>query len=132
MEKGIRFDFQFSNWLFVWFVVFCFFPHYCYNPFPSFIIAILFSVSQVILLSPKWELIRILLFVLMVTLGKGLPLLYLQFTGYGQVSVGDVAFGVFLFLLYHVWLHLNDLNFVEVIRAFKKAKGGFIVKSIMT
>ena len=109
--KALRGDLIFSYWIYVWYL-FYIFNYTSYNPKFALMIGLIDNIIMLILMlyynTPKRTL---LIFVLVNTLIKVVPLYYLRKDN-DAVKWKDIYFTCILFIIFVVWLHLNKQNLV--------------------
>jgi hypothetical protein len=109
--KALRGDLIFSYWIYVWYL-FYIFNYTSYNPKFALMIGLIDNIIMLILMlyynTPKRTL---LIFVLVNTLIKVVPLYYLRKDN-DAVKWKDIYFTCILFIIFVLWLHLNKQNLV--------------------
>lgn len=128
-----RFDFVFSYWVLSWYILYEL-KVIQYNPEPAFLFGILENIIYLLLMFfYKNSAINIILFIVINVLIKVIPFYRLRNTTYGYK---DIGFTVFLFLLWTLWLRLNDVNiktyYTDSVNAIKtnnpKTPGMYYIK----
>jgi hypothetical protein len=106
-----RFDFVFSYWIFIWFLLYHF-QIVSYNPKAGLAIALFTNVLMLFLMiSYKNSLHYILLFSLIQMCIKILPLWSLRNT---TIHNKDIMATIILFVIYNIWLAMNNENMVHL------------------
>jgi hypothetical protein len=105
-----RFDFVLSYWIFAWFLLY-YYKYVTYNPLLLLIVA---GIENVVLLSLmiyyKNPLFTILLFIIINTFIKIIPIYLLRNT---KVTLCDIKSYVVVFLIYLIWMYLNKKDPIE-------------------
>ena len=130
-ETGqIRFDFLFSDWIFVWFVLFIMLPkgkskyvashpitlflvQYT-NPFVAFLFAIIENTLTLLVIlyyNPQPSII--IKFITMMLFSKILPALYL-YTRYPTVWIPNIISLFVIFAIYNVYLYYHSTNVYKI------------------
>jgi hypothetical protein len=107
--KALRPDLIFSYWIYVWYLLYIF-NYTSYNPKFALILGLIDNIIMLILMlhynTPRKT---IVIFVIVNTLIKVVPLYYLRKV---MVKWKDIYFTGVLFLIFILWLHLNKQNLV--------------------
>jgi hypothetical protein len=110
----LRLDLIMTNWIFVWFVLYMF-GIITYNPSIYIVIGGYFAIFGIYIIwchgSSQYKLQH---FTLINILMKCIPIIILWSQNDLRVEVKDIYFGIFLFIMYLIYLHLNGTNFFEV------------------
>jgi hypothetical protein len=105
----IRADLVFSYWIYVWFVLYIL--HFTtYSPKFSLILGLIDNIIMLILMvyfGSKSK--TIILFIIVNTLIKVIPLYYLRNQ---PLKIRDVYFTIVLFIVFVIWLHINKQSLV--------------------
>lgn len=130
----MRLDLLFSNWIFLWFVLYGF-KLIAFNP--SFILIISFAivVFEVFILkyygANKYDLTKFIIINVIVI--KFLPLVSLALTNDLKVSLQDAYFTVFIVLAYTLYLYANSINpysyYKVLIGAYFQNEGSVVEES---
>ena len=108
--KALRPDLIFSYWIFVWFLLY-FFNYTAYNPKFALILGLIYIIIMIILMfiynTPRET---IIIFVIINIFIKVVPLYYLR---KDAVKWKDIYFTCILFLIYIIWLYINNQNLVS-------------------
>ena len=111
--KALRTDLIFSYWLFVWYLLYIF-NYTTYNPIFALMLGLIDNIIMLILmLYYNTSKRTIIIFILVNTLIKVVPLYYLRKV---VVKWKDIFFTCVLFLIFILWLHLNKQNLVGNIK----------------
>lgn len=106
-----RFDFVFSYWIFVWFLLYHF-KIVSYNPKVGLAIALFTNALMLFLMiSYKNSLHYILLFSLIQLCIKIIPLWSVRNT---TINKMDIFATIILFIMYNIWLAVNNENMVHL------------------
>jgi len=101
----IRGDFIFSYWIFAWFILYtCNLTSFS----PKFILILGLIYNSLILfvmLMNKTRKRKIVNFIIVNTLIKGLPLYYLRNE---TIQLKNILFSIFLFIIFIIWLYINN------------------------
>ena len=109
----IRPDFIFSNWMFVWFILY-WFKITQYNPKAVFILGIIENIITVFLaIYYKTRAIYIFYFLGVIVFLKAFLLYLIWNTCF---SMKDYIATILVTLVYLTWLHLNNTNVVDLYR----------------
>lgn len=107
--KALRPDLIFSYWIYVWYLLYIF-NYTSYNPKFALILGLIDNIIMLILMlyynTPRKT---IVIFVIINTLIKVVPLYYLRKV---MVKWKDIYFTGVLLLIFILWLHLNKQNLV--------------------
>ena len=108
-----RFDYNFSYWIFTWFLLYYFkYIEYCPNSW--LILGIILNLIQLFLMiyydNPF---LYIFIFIFVNLFVKVYPFYLLYNKPY---RIKDFLFGLYLFILYSLWLFINKTNFYQVIK----------------
>lgn len=107
--KALRPDLIFSYWMFVWFLLYIF-NYTTYNPKFALILGLIENIIMLIfMLVYNTPIQTIVIFVIVNMLIKVVPLYYLR---KDLIKWKDIYFTCILFLIFIVWLHLNNQNLV--------------------
>jgi len=116
--KALRPDLIFSYWMFVWFLLYIF-NYTAYNPKFALILGLIYNIIMLILMfiynSPRET---IVVFVIINIFIKVVPLYYLR---KDVIKWKDIYFTCILFLIYIVWLHVNNQNLVSNVKMIFKS-----------
>lgn len=120
----ITFDIIFSNWIFIWFLLF-YFNLIKYNPF--FIFILVFSICNLYLIYAYYYKIlnnyNISKIFVLSFLFKFIPIIILILTKNNKFTVNDVLFSIVFFILYLIYLHINNTNMIYI---YNKLFEGFV------
>ena len=106
-----RFDFVFSYWIFIWFLLY-YFQIVSYNPKVGLAIALFTNVLMLsMMISYKNSLHYILLFSLIQLCIKIIPLWSVRNT---TINKMDIFATIILFIMYNIWLAVNNENMVHL------------------
>jgi len=113
----ITFDILFSNWVFIWFLLFCF-GLIKYNPFFIFILLFIMCNSWILYAyyTNKLNNYNLNKILILNFLFKIMPILILILTKNYKINNDDIIFTIVLVLIYLVYLHINNLNVIDVYR----------------
>lgn len=107
--KALRTDLIFSYWIFVWYLLYIF-NYTTYNPKFALMLGLIDNIIMLILmLYYNTSKRTVIIFILVNTLIKVLPLYYLRKY---VVKWKDIYFTSVLFVIFILWLHLNKQNLV--------------------
>lgn len=110
MLNAPRIDFTFSYWIFAWFLLYEF-RYTKYNPKFAIILALILNITQLFIrIYYKNSFIYIFLFVFANTFLKLIPLWILR---NDRMSYLDMIASLLLFIIYNVWLFMNDTNIIK-------------------
>jgi hypothetical protein len=110
---ALRIDLVFSYWIYIWFVLYIF-KYTSYSPKFALTLGLLDNIILLFLMFIWSTSVKtIIWFVIINTLIKVLPLYYLRKEPY---KMKDVYFTVGLFLIYIIWLHINNQSLVGNIK----------------
>ena len=111
--KILRPDLIFSYWIYVWYILFVF--HYTeYSPKFALLIGVIDNIIMLILMLRYGTKTKtIILFILVNTLIKIVPLYYLR---NNVLKWKDIMATLFLFVLFILWLHWNSQSLVGNIK----------------
>ena len=114
-----RFDFIFSYWIFLWYVLFIF-KFTKYNPIFAIILGIIINIIYLaFMIYYKNDIIYILLFIIINFCIKVIPLLTLRNTKYNKK---DIYALIFYFTLYYFWVHYNNSNISFLLKTISLIK----------
>jgi len=124
----IRPDFIFSYWIFLWFIIYYFaaipstIKKYI-NPFFGLLIALIENIISFIYISIKTKNILIIsYYLLMMLLMKGLPIYLLYSHNYNYINYKtDISAFIFVFLIYNIYLSINNTNIIEIYKSINKS-----------
>jgi hypothetical protein len=124
----IRPDFIFSYWIFLWFIIYYFSPitytiKKYINPFFGLLIALIENIISFIYISIKTKNILIIsYYLLMMLLMKGLPIYLLYSHNYNYINYKtDISAFIFVFLIYNIYLSINNTNIIEIYKSINKS-----------
>jgi hypothetical protein len=101
---ALRFDFVFSYWIYVWYILYAF-KITNFSPKFPLILGVIDNVIMLILMLMYGTSKRtIFYFIIINTLIKVVPLYYLRNE---SIRTKDIWFTIFLFAVFFIWLHLN-------------------------
>ena len=104
----MRFDFIFSNWIFIWFVLY-YLNYVYYSPKFAFILGVIENVVLLFMMMyNKVNTVSLVAFSIIIFTFKVIPL-YIIRTDY--ITVKDIIFTLFLFNIHLMWLIVNGENF---------------------
>ena len=111
--KSLRFDLVFSYWIFGWFILYL-----CnittYSPKFAFILGLIENIFILIMMIIKsTKRITILYFIIINFLIKVLPIYYLRSE---TIRIKDIYMTVLLFLIFILWLYINNISLIENIK----------------
>ena len=111
--KSLRFDLVFSYWIFGWFILYL-----CnittYSPKFGFILGLIENLFILIMMIIKrTKNITILYFIIINFLIKVLPIYYLRAE---TIRMKDVYFTALLFVIFILWLYINNISLIENIK----------------
>jgi hypothetical protein len=111
--KSLRFDLIFSYWIFAWFILYL-----CnitkYSPKFAFILGLIENLFMLIMMIIKGtKRITILYFIIINFLIKVLPIYYLRAE---TIRMKDVYMTVLLFIIFIIWLYINNISLIENIK----------------
>lgn len=110
---ALRADLVFSYWIYIWFILYEF-KFTEYSPKFPLILGVIDNLIMLILMLLYGTSRRtIFYFIVINTLIKVLPLYYLRNE---QIKLNDIYFTCGLFLLFIVWLHVNEQSLVGNIK----------------
>jgi hypothetical protein len=107
----IRIDLIFSNWILLWFILYIF-KFTTYSPKFILLVGILENIIMEIILIIHKKFKTFILFLIIITLTKIIPFYYIRNS---LLRKKDVYFTVALFIVYLIWLHMNNRNFINII-----------------
>ena len=110
----ISIDLHYSNWILLWYVFYQF-NLIAYNPKFWFIIALCANCYNFFYMFYFRRKYILLLFSIIVILCKGIPMWTLRNT---KIHKKDIIFGLFLFIIYNMWLTHNNITFLSIFRDF--------------
>jgi hypothetical protein len=103
----IRFDFIFSYWIFIWFLLY-FIKLIPFNPKVAISCAIIVNIYMIIYLIYKnSKIYNIIKFILINVFIKLIPLIIIINT---KTNIVDIYFFIFLINIYILWMYLNNKN----------------------
>jgi hypothetical protein len=119
---NIRLDFGFSYWLFIWYILYQL-KFTLYNPKIGLLLALLENVITLLaMVYYKNKLLYIIVFCLLNTFIKVIPIWTLWNTAY---KWSDFYAAIALFLVFSIWLSIHNLNFIKLeIDMFSEIKKG--------
>jgi len=104
----MRFDFIFSNWILIWFVLY-YLNYVSYSPKFAFILGIIENVTLLfMMIYNKVNTVSLVAFSIIIFTFKVVPLYIIR---NDSITVNDVIFTLMLFNLHLVWLLINGENF---------------------
>ena len=111
--KSLRFDLVFSYWIFAWFILYL-----CnitiYSPKFAFILGLIENLFILIMMIIKGtKKITIIYFIIINFLIKVLPIYYLRDE---TIRMKDVYMTVLLFVIFILWLYINNISIIENIK----------------
>jgi hypothetical protein len=110
----IRLDLIFSNWIFVWFLLF-YFGLTKYNPSFALLLACIVIIFEIFaLLLQGTNEYNIKKFIIMNILLKQIPLLILFLENRIKIVDKDVYFAFVLFFIYNIYLLINGMNIYSI------------------
>lgn len=111
----ITFDILFSNWIFIWFLLFCI-GLIKYNPFFVFVIVFCICNSWIFYAYYTNKLNNYNLYKILILnfLFKIMPIVILILTKNNNIRNKDLIFTIILVLIYLVYLHIKNLDVVDV------------------
>lgn len=112
-KMSIRFDLIFSNWMFVWFILY-WFQFTQYNPKAVFIVGVFENVITVILAIYYRTHAKYILYFLGLIVFLKVFLLYLIWNT--RFLMKDAIATILVTLVYVTWLHWNNTNVVDLYR----------------
>jgi len=108
-----RFDFNFSYWIFVWFILY-YFKYIDYYPKIWLILAIILNIIEIFfMIYYNNPILYIILFLIINFFIKVIPLYLLRNNPF---RTKDFLFGIIIFIIYLFWLFSNKTNFYEIIK----------------
>jgi hypothetical protein len=113
----LRTDYIFSNWIFVWYILYEL-SIINYNPKIWLIISLIILIHYIILLIYYKRFYMLFIYVIVNIIIKVLPILSLYNT---KIVLKDFIFGIFLFIIYNFWLLYNNYNAIKVAKSFYNA-----------
>ncbi len=106
----IRLDLIFSNWIFIWFVLF-YVGLTKYNPTFAILLASVMILSEIfILLWLGANEYNIKKFIILNIIMKNVPLLILFSINKLKINKKDIYFSFILFFIYNIYLFINGMN----------------------
>lgn len=107
-------DIIFSNWIFLWFLLFCF-GLIKYNPLFIFVIIFIICNSIIIYIyyTNKLDNYNLLKLIILNFLFKFIPIIILISINY-NIYNNDLLFTIFLILIYLVYIQINNLNVIDI------------------
>ena len=110
---ALRIDLVFSYWIYIWFILYIF-KYTIYSPKFALTLGLLDNIVLLFLMFTWGTSIKtIIWFIIINTLIKIMPLYYLRTEPY---KMKDVYFTMGLFLIYIIWLHINNQSLVGNIK----------------
>ncbi len=110
----IRLDLIFSNWIFIWFILYLL-RAIPFNPTVAFVISIFMILFEIIMLllygTNQYNITK---FIIINVLLKFIPLLIMWYISVLHISLKDFYFALSLFIFYLVYLYLNDETFMSI------------------
>lgn len=98
-------DLIFSDWIFFWFILYVF-KITTYSPKFPLILGLIYNIIMLVLMLMYGKSkSTIFYFIIIITMIKVLPLYYLRNE---VVIMKDILFTIILFIIFVIWLHLND------------------------
>lgn len=105
----IRFDLIFSYWIYLWYVFYTF-GLTGFSPKFAITIGLIYNTFMLIMmLLYKTSIRHIFSFIIINTLIKVLPFYYLN---HEKIKIKDIYFTIGLFILFIIWLHINNESLV--------------------
>jgi hypothetical protein len=113
MAKALRADLVFSYWIYVWLILYAC-KYLKYSPKFALILGLLDNTVMLLFMSLFGTSMRtIFYFVIINTTIKVLPLYYLR---QERITAKDVYFTCGLFIIFVVWLHINEQSLIGNIK----------------
>jgi hypothetical protein len=113
MAKALRADLVFSYWIYAWFILYAC-KYLKYSPKLALILGLLDNAIMLLLMMLFGTSVKtIFYFVIINTIIKVLPLYYLRKE---RITLKDVHFTCGLFLIFVVWLHINEQSLIGNIK----------------
>ena len=112
----IRIDFIFSNWIFIWTILYVFFSTKIPSPFLILIIALVLNILEIVyLLAVKVPTPRIIKYLVVIFIAKGVPigLLYYYFNSNIKIY-NDIIKSFLVFAVYNIYLFVNNTDFITI------------------
>jgi hypothetical protein len=110
---ALRIDLVFSYWIYLWFILYIF-KYTIYSPKFALTLGLLDNIVLLFLMFTWGTSIKtIIWFIIINTLIKIIPLYYLRTEPY---KIKDMYFTMGLFLIYIIWLHINNQSLVGNIK----------------
>ena len=110
---ALRIDLVFSYWIYLWFILYIF-KYTIYSPKFALTLGLLDNIVLLFLMFTWGTSVKtIIWFIIINTLIKIMPLYYLRTEPY---KMKDVYFTMGLFLIYIIWLHINNQSLVGNIK----------------
>jgi hypothetical protein len=110
---ALRVDLVFSYWVYVWYILYEL-DVIKYSPKFALTLGLIDNIIMLFLMmyfGSKGK--TILLFILINTLIKGIPLYYLYSE---RIKINDILFTCVLFLIFGIWLHINEQSLIGNIK----------------
>ena len=108
--KALRADLVFSYWIFIWFVLYEF-KLINYSPKFPIILGIIENIIMFILMLLFGTSVRTIIYFILINIFiKAVPFYYLRNE---TIKMKDVYFTFVLFLLFIIWLHINEQSIVS-------------------
>lgn len=106
----IRDDFIFSNWIFVWFILY-YIGLIEYSPLFILVLALLENIYTIgLMVVNKVRSLAIMYFAIVVLFAKFIPLYLIRNE---KIKMNDIIFTLLLFNTYLVWLLVNGKDFIQ-------------------
>ena len=128
ISTNTRIDFFFSYWIDAWCLLYILFNYnkternvIYYNPKFALLFAIGMNIIELIsMFYFSNSSIHIIIYIIIVSIGKGIPLSFLINT---RIYQNDIYASIILFLIYLLWLHSYNVTLYEyIIQAYKNVK----------
>jgi len=123
--KTLRFDYVFSYWIFVWYLLYIF--HITnYNPKFALIIGIIENIIYFIfMILSKTKFIDLFLFIIINICIKIIPFITVM---HDNIIWRDITATFVLFIIYNIWLYINSLHLLKIFK--RKTPGIVLLKKI--
>ena len=116
--KSLRFDLVFSYWIFAWFILYLF-NITPYSPKFAFILGLIENIFLLIMMIIRGtKRITIFYFLIINFIIKVLPIYYLRAE---TIRIKDVYMTTLLFVIFILWLDLNNISIIENIKVIYKS-----------
>ena len=116
--KSLRFDLVFSYWIFAWFILYLF-NITTFSPNFAFILGLIENIFLLIMMIIRGtKRITIFYFLIINFLIKVLPIYYLRAE---TIRIKDVYMTTLLFVIFILWLDLNNISIIENIKVIYKS-----------